>query len=170
MSPNGVLRRLRSFGGMPPNGVLSRLGRSFEGYCYRRSQMLVIVNDSRTHWGTGSLRHFAPSLISVDACGGFHTPPNFCRSPNCVLCRLRIMWKASTVLQMPPNGVLRRLRSFEGYCNFWEAYRSFQMLVIVNDGGITLGDRVFEHFVPSRNSVEACGGFHRPPKCHQTAF
>ena len=44
---------------MPPNDVLSRL-RSFEGYCrfwedYRSSQMLVKVNDSGTHWGTGSL-------------------------------------------------------------------------------------------------------------------
>ena len=65
---------------MPPNGVLSRL-RSFEGYCsfwegYRSSQRLVIVNDSVSHWGTGSLSIFAPSRISVDACGGFHRASN----------------------------------------------------------------------------------------------
>ena len=73
--------------------------------------MLVIVNDSTSHWGTGSL--------SI-----FH--------------RLAIVWRpveASTGPQMPRNGVLSRLRSFEGYCNFWEAYRSSQMLVIVIDSG-----------------------------------
>ena len=36
---------------------------------------------------------------------------------------------------MLTNGVLIRLTSFEGYCIFWEAYRSSQMLVIVNDSG-----------------------------------
>ena len=97
-----------------PNGVLSRL-RSFEGYCSvweanRSSQMLAIVNDSGQHWGTGSLS---------------------------ILHRLAFVWRfveASTCPQMPPNGVLSRLRSFEDYCSFWKAYRSFQMLVIVNDG------------------------------------
>ena len=164
MPPNGVLSRLRSFGGycsfweayrssqmlvivnnsgshwgtgslsilhrlalvwrpveasngpqMPPNGVLSRL-RSFGGYCsfweaYRSSQMLVIVNNSGSHWGTGSLS---------------------------ILHRLALVWRpveASTGPQMPPNGVLSRLRSFGGYCSFWEAYRSSQMLVIVNNSG-----------------------------------
>ena len=98
---------------MPPNGVLSRL-RSFGGYCifweaYRSSQMLVIVNDSGSHWGTGSLS---------------------------ILHRLALVWRAveaSTGPQMPPNGVLSRVRSFGGYCSVWEAYRSSQMLVIVND-------------------------------------
>ena len=36
---------------------------------------------------------------------------------------------------MPPNGVLSRVRSFGGYCSVWEAYRSSQMLLIVNDSG-----------------------------------
>ena len=100
---------------MPPNGVLSRL-RSFGGYCsfweaYRSSQMLVIVNDSGSDWGKGTL--------SI-----FH--------------HLAIVWRpveASTGPQMPPNGILSRLTSFGGYCSFWEAYRSSQMLVIVNDNG-----------------------------------
>ena len=164
MSPNRVLSRLRSFGGycsfweayrssqmlgidndsgphwgtvslsifhrlalvwrpvegstgpqMPSNGVLSRL-RSFEGYCsiweaHRSSQMLVIVNNSGSHWGTGFLS---------------------------ILHRLAIVWssvEAFTGPQMSPNAVLSRLSSFEGYCNFWEAYRSSQMLVIVNNSG-----------------------------------
>ena len=67
-----------------------------------------------------------------------------------ILYRLAIVWRpveASTVPQMLPNGVLSRLRSFEDYCSFWEAYRSSQMLVIVNDSVVTLGDGVFEHFV-----------------------
>ena len=100
---------------MPPNGVLSRL-RSFGGYCsfweaYRSSQMLVIVNNSAPHWGTGSLS---------------------------ILHRLAFVWRsveASTCPQTPPNGVLRRLRSFGGYCRVWEAYRRSQMLVIVNNSG-----------------------------------
>ena len=92
--------------------------------------MLVIVYDGVSHSGTGSLS---------------------------ILYRLAIVWRpveASTVPQMPPNGVLSRLRSFVGNCNIWEAYRSSQMLVIVNDGGITFGDRVFEHSAPSLISVE----------------
>ena len=53
-----------------------------------------------------------------------------------ILRRLALVWRpveASTGPLMPQNGVLSRLRSFEGYCSFWEAYRSSQMLVIVND-------------------------------------
>ena len=104
---------------MPPNGVLSRL-RSFGGYCnfweaYRSSQMLVIVNNSGSHWGTGSLS---------------------------ILHRLALVWRpveASNGPQMPPIGVLSRLRSFGGYCSFWEAYRSSQMLVIVNNSASHLG-------------------------------
>ena len=100
---------------MPPNGVLSRL-RSFGGYCsfwkaYRSSQTLVIVNNSASHWGTGSLS---------------------------ILHRLALLWRtveASTKHQMPPNGVLSRLRTFVGYCSFWEAHRSSLMLVIVNNSG-----------------------------------
>ena len=61
--------------------------------------------------GDRVFEHFAPSRISVEACGVFHRPP------------------------MPPNGVLSRLRSFEGYCSIWEAHRSSQTLVIVNDSG-----------------------------------
>ena len=164
MPPNGVLSRLRTFGGycsfweahrssqmlvivnnsgshwetgslsilhrlalvwrpveastgpkMPPNGVLSRL-RSFGGYCsfweaHRISQMLVIVNNSGSHWETGSL-----SIL--------HRLALVCRPV-----------EASTRPQMPPNGVLSRLRSFGGYCSFWEAHRSSQMLVIVNNSG-----------------------------------
>ena len=83
---------------MPPNGVLSRL-RSFDGYCnfweaYKSTQMLVIVNDSGSHLGTGSLS---------------------------ILHRLALVWRpveASTGPQMPPNGVLSRLRSFGGNCSF----------------------------------------------------
>ena len=66
--------------------------------------MLVIVNDSGSHWGTGSL---------------------------IFLHRLTFVWisvEANTGPQMPPNGVLSRLRSFGGYCSFWEAYRSSQRL------------------------------------------
>ena len=77
--------------------------------------MLVIVNNSGSHSGTGSLSIFQ---------------------------RLALVWgpeEASAIPQMPPNGVLSRLRSFEGYCSFWEAYRSSQMLVIVNDSGPHLG-------------------------------
>ena len=100
---------------MPPNSVLSRL-RSFYGYAnfweaYRCSQMLVIVNDSGSHWGTGSLS---------------------------ILHRLALVWRPVDALggpQMPPNGVLSRLRSFGGYCIVWEAYRRSQMLVIVNNSG-----------------------------------
>ena len=73
--------------------------------------MLVIVNDSGSHWGTGSLS---------------------------ILYRLALVWRAveaSTGPQMHLNGVLSRLRSFKGYCSYWEAYRSFLMLVLGNDSG-----------------------------------
>ena len=98
---------------MPTNGVLSRL-RSFEGYCsiweaHRSSQMLVIVNDSGSHWGTVFLS---------------------------ILYRPAFVWRsveAFTGHNFPQSPVLSRLSSFEGYCNFWEAYRSSQMLVIVNN-------------------------------------
>ena len=73
--------------------------------------MLVIVNDVVSHWGTGSLS---------------------------ILYRFAIVWRpveASTFPQMPPIGVLNRVRSFESYCSFWEANRSSQMLVIVDDSG-----------------------------------
>ena len=126
---------------MSPNGVLSRL-RSFEGYCnfweaYRSSQMLVIVNDSGSHWKTGSLS---------------------------ILHRLALVWRpveASTVTQMPRNAVLSRLRSFEGYCNFWEALRSSQMLVIVNESGSQWGTRylsVLHHLPLVWRPVEASTG------------
>ena len=198
MPPNGVLSRLRSFGGycsfweayrssqmlvivnnsgphwgtgslsilhrlalvwrpveastrpqMPPNGVLSRL-RSFGGYCsfweaYRSSQMLVIVNNSGSHWGTGSLS---------------------------ILHRLALVWRpveASTGPKMPPNGVLSRLRSFGGYCSFWEAYRSSQMLVIVNNSGSHWGTgslSILHRLALVWRPVEASTG----PKCPQTAF
>ena len=68
--------------------------------------MLAIAGDIGPHWGTASLSILTPSRISVEAGGGFY-------------------W--------PPNGVLSRLRSFEGYCSSWEAFRSSQRLVIVND-------------------------------------
>ena len=169
MPPNGVLSRLRSFEGycsfweayrssqmlvivndsgsaaldpqMPPNGVLSRL-RSFEAASLRSSQMLVIVNDSGSHWGTGSLS---------------------------ILHRLALVWRpveASTGPQMPPNGVLSRLRSFEGYCNFWEAYRSSQMLVIVNDSGSHWGTgslSILHRLALVWRPVEASTGPQMPP-------
>ena len=135
---------------MPSNGVLSRL-RSFEGYCnfweaYRSSQMLVIVNNSRSHLGTGSLS---------------------------ILHRLALVWRpveASTGPQMPPNGVLSRLRSFGGYCSFWEAYRSSQMLVIVNDSGPHWGTgslSILHSLALVWRPVEASTA---PPKCPQTPF
>ena len=128
--PNAPKRRSKSF-------------RSFEGYCnfweaYRSSQMLIIVNDSGSHLGTGSL---------------------------CILHRLALVWRpveATTGPQMPQNGVLSRLRSFEGYCNFWEAYRSSQMLVIVNNsvphwgtGSLSILHRLALVWMPV--------GFHRTP-------
>ena len=70
----------------------------------------------------------------LGAFGGLRKPP---QAPS-----LALVWgpeEASAIPQMPPNGVLSRLRSFEGYCSFWEAYRSSQMLVIVNDSGPHLG-------------------------------
>ena len=104
---------------MTRNRVLSRLT-SFEEYCScweacRSSLMLIIGNDSGPHWGTGSLS---------------------------ILHRLALVWRpveASTVPQMPANGALSRLRSFEGYCSFREAYRSSQILVTVNDSGSDWG-------------------------------
>ena len=134
---------------MPRNAVLSRL-RSFEGYCnfweaYRSSQMLVIVNDSGSHWGTGSL--------SILPC-------------------LALVWRpveASSGPQMPPNGVLRHLRSFGGYCSIWEAYRSSQMLVIFNASGSHWGTgslSILNRLALVWTPVEASTG----PKCPLTVF
>ena len=92
--------------------------------------------------GDRVFEHFAPSRISVEACGGFHRP------------------------QMPPNGVLSRLRSFGGYCSFWEAYRSSQMLVIVNNSGITLGTgslSILHRLALVWRPVEASTGPQMPP-------
>ena len=136
---------------MPPNGVLSHL-RSFEDYCsfwkaYRSFQMLVIVYDGSITFGDRFFEYFAPPRISVKACGGFHLSP-----------------------QMPRIGVLSRLRSFEGYCNVWEAYRSSQMLAIVNDsrphwrtGSLSILHRLALVW-------KACAGFHRSPNAPQTEF
>ena len=131
---------------MPPNGVLSCVI-SFGGYCsfweaYRSSQMLVIVNDSGPHWGTGSLS---------------------------ILHRLALVWRpvdASGGPQMPSNGVLSRLRSFDGYCNFWEAYKSTQMLVIVNDSGSHWGTgslSILHRLALVWRPVEASTGPQMPP-------
>ena len=71
--------------------------------------------------------------------------------------------EASTGPQMPANGVLSRLRSFEDYCSFWEAYRSSLMLVIFNDSGSHWGTGSLSILHRVANSVEACGGFHSSP-------
>ena len=137
---------------MPPNAPKrsSKRLRSFGGYCsvqeaYRSSQMLVIVNNSGPHWGTGSLS---------------------------IWHRLALVWRpveASTGPQMPPNGVLSRLRSFGGYCSVWEAYRSSQMLVIVNDSGPHWGTgflSILHRLALVWRPVEASTG----PKYPQTKF
>ena len=196
---------------MPPNVVLSRL-RSFGGYCsfweaYRSSQMLVIVNNSGPHWGTGSLsilNHLTIVWRSVEASTGPQMPPNgvLCRlrsfsgynsfweayrssqmlvivnnsAPHwgtgslSILHRLAFVWRsvqASTCPQTPPNGVLRRLRSFGGYCSVQEAYRSSQMLVIVNNSGPHWGTgslSIWHRLALVWRPVEASTGPQMPPK------
>ena len=66
---------------------------------------------------------------------------------------------------MPPNGDVSRLRSFEDYCSFWEAYRSSEMLVIVNDSGPHWGTgslSIFRRFALVWRPVEASIGPQMP--------
>ena len=133
---------------MPPNGVLSHLttfkSNCSNWVCSRDSQMLAIDGNSGPHWGTG--------YLSI-----WH--------------RLALVWRpveASTGPQMPPNGVLRRLRSFEGYCSFWEAYRSSQMLVIFNNSGSDWGTgslSILHRLALVWRPVEASTGSQMPPNC-----
>ena len=86
-----------------------------------------------------------------------------------ILHHLPLVWRpveASTGPQMLPNGVLSRLRSFEGYCNFWEAHRSSEMLVIHNDSGSHWGTEslnILNRLALVWRPVEASTGSQMPP-------